>query len=56
MKDKYSIHHAAWRGVYGRCYGVTLGCSPYCILIKIHKYPGMADLERWQLIEIGEGQ
>jgi aminoglycoside phosphotransferase (APT) family kinase protein len=39
-------------GVYGRTYTVTLECSPYYALIKIHKYPGMADQERRQLIEL----
>lgn len=39
-------------GVYGRTYAVTLKCSPYRALIKIHKYPGIADQERRQLIEL----
>jgi len=39
-------------GVYGRTYGIILGYSPYRALIKIHKYPGVADQERRQLIEL----
>ncbi len=39
-------------GVYGRCYGVTFGASPYRAIVKIHKYPGMADQERRQLIAL----
>ena len=39
-------------GVYGRSYAVTLGIFPYRALIKIHKYPGVADQERRQLIEL----
>jgi hypothetical protein len=32
-------------GVYGRCYGVIFGCSPYRAVIKVYKYPGIADRE-----------
>ncbi|HZR39870.1 MAG TPA: phosphotransferase [Ktedonobacteraceae bacterium] len=39
-------------GVYGRCYGVTFGCAPYRAIVKIHKYSGMGDQERRQLIEM----
>ena len=39
-------------GVYGKTYTVSLGCAPYRALVKIHKYPGMADQERRQLIEL----
>jgi aminoglycoside phosphotransferase (APT) family kinase protein len=37
-------------GVYGRCYTVTLGCSPYRALVKIHHYPGLAEQEKRQLV------
>jgi fructosamine-3-kinase len=39
-------------GVYGKVYGVTFACSPYRAAVKIQKYPGMADQERRQLIEL----
>src|SRR5438105_4035904 len=39
-------------GVYGRCYGITFGASPYRAIVKIHKYPGMADQERRQLMAL----
>lgn len=39
-------------GVYGRCYGVTFGISPYRAIVKIHKYHGMVDQERGQLIAL----
>ena len=39
-------------GVYGRCYGVTFGRSPYRAVVKLQKYPGMAGQETRQLIEL----
>ncbi len=51
QKDPQSIALLG-EGVYGRCYGITLERAPYRAVIKVHKYPSMADRERCQLLEL----
>lgn len=39
-------------GVYGKTYGVSFQCSPYRAVIKLQKYPRMAEQESRQLAQL----